>query len=208
MTLDFPTRAVATVWHTGTLDPADKRRGSYEGAGLSVSVHPDEWEEIARGRLQGTRHKLTCPDGRFLDALRLRAGHRAAIQAWAIARDLVRAAEVYRISWYNDELEARQSWTFASAAEARRESDGRRVRPVPGLVATPLLRDRILGDDPVVTVVQDLAPVYAEDVLGLDGTWWMHRLDVLTLTAPCGVIAPSRLGRWAVAAEADAIATA
>ena len=198
MTLTFPTRTIREVWHTGTLDPADKRPGSYEGAGLSVSRHPDAWERIARARIRGTRHRLTCRDGIFLNALRMTRAQVAAIQAWALEHGYVRLGTVHEVRWYDDEFECERAMACTSLREARREAQGRAVHRCDGLIARARLKRRILSNESVVTVVRDLAPVYAEDVLDLDGTWWSDPLDVLTYTAPCGVIAPSRLARWTV----------
>jgi hypothetical protein len=198
MTLTFPTRLIREVWHTGTLDPADKRRGSYEGAGLSVSRHPDAWERIARGRIRGTRHRLTCPDGLFLNALRMTRTHRDAIQAWGLSKGYVRVGRIYRITWYDDEMESTMQCDFTSLAKARGEKRDGPIKEMSGLLASRKLRTRILNDAAVVTVARELAPVYAEDVLDLDGTWWSDPLDVLTYNAPCGVITPSRLSRWQI----------
>lgn len=198
MTLTFPTRVIREVWHTGTLDPADKRPGSYEGAGLSVSRHPYAWERIARAQIRGTRHRLTCRDGIFLNALRMTRAQIAAIQAWALDRGYVRLGTVYEVRWNDDEFECDRAMSFTSLRAARREAQGRTLHRCEGLIARAPLKRRILANEGVVSVVRDLAPVYAEDVLDLDGTWWFDPLDVLTLTAPCGVIAPSRLGRWRI----------
>lgn len=198
----FPIWRIREVWHTGTLDPADKRKGSYEGAGLSVSRHPDAWESIARGRLQGVRHRLICPTGCFLDAHRMRRRHRQAIQAWALAEGYVEARPIYRFSEYDDELERRVQSEFTTREEAVREADGKRVRAVAGLIARPTFSARSLTDWPIVDISRDLAALYAEDVLDLDGVWWDDTLDEVCLTAPCGVIAPSRVRRWTVVADA------
>ena len=43
----FAFKSFAKLWHVGSMNPRIKRPGSYEGAGLSVSVHPEDWQQIA-----------------------------------------------------------------------------------------------------------------------------------------------------------------
>ncbi len=196
---DFPVLAIHRVWHTGTLNSAHKRRNSYEGAGLSVSECPDAWESIARGMIRGRRHELTCADGRFLDAHRMRKAHRAEIRRWAIAEGYAQEGTIYRYSLYNEDFERMDRNDFATREEALYEADGQaRVRPRQGLIATDKFRADSTRDLDVLDEDRSLAPLYAEQVLRLDGVWWTDVLDELCLSAPCGTIAASRLGRWSV----------
>ncbi len=198
MNLIFPTRTLRRVWHTGTLDPADKRPGSHEGAGLSVSIHPDAWERIARHRIRGTRHVLTCRDGAFLAVQRLQARHRTAIAEWAVAQGYAVVAEIFETTVPDEASDGTLVTGFLSRDEACEAGSGAAVRAVAGLVATPHLSRRHGREDGIVTVAHDLAPLYAEDMLDLDGAWWNDVLDVESLSAPRGVIAPSKLGRWTI----------
>ena len=95
-----PLAALGLVTHVGTFDPADKGRGgeSYEGTGLSVSVHPEDWEAIAR--LGG------CPwweadlsDRRLLDGNAALANRESAWAAWGQGAGLVVPCTVFVVSW-------------------------------------------------------------------------------------------------------------
>lgn len=101
MTAAPPTITLARVWHIGTLNAADKAgryTQSLEGAGLSVSVHPEAWNEIARlGGLPW--HELTQPGGiRLLDRHRLTVDELATIADWARHENL--AVDAY--AWHVD----------------------------------------------------------------------------------------------------------
>jgi hypothetical protein len=73
-----PVRWISRVAHIGTLDPAAKGAFSWEAHGLSVSLHPEEWEAIAR--LGGRPwHLLERTGGVFLDYWSLGEKHRRTI---------------------------------------------------------------------------------------------------------------------------------
>jgi len=44
-------------------------------------------------------------------------------------------------------------------------------------------------------ILDYILPLYA-DTLGLDGVWWQDVLDVTKLSAPRGVIVPSKVNTW------------
>lgn len=70
--------------HIGSLNPGDKRGFSHEWQGLSVSLHPDAWEQIAR--LAGPRWELSVPGNRFVDFHALDDAARDRIVAWGVER--------------------------------------------------------------------------------------------------------------------------
>lgn len=56
----LPVKTLKGLYHVGTLD-ASKKRDGYEGAGLSVSTHPDAWKRIAKGHVTGDHARgVTC----------------------------------------------------------------------------------------------------------------------------------------------------
>jgi hypothetical protein len=59
------------LYHVGSLNVENKRDHSYEGAGLSVSTHPDAWRKIARGHVTGDTYQAVKPNNKFLNANRL-----------------------------------------------------------------------------------------------------------------------------------------
>ena len=103
----LPIIELLTVHHIGSFDPRDKggRGESYEGVGLSVSLHPDAWMAIAR--LGGLPEwSLTAPDGggRFLDVHALTVPQRGEIESWAQATDLTRNEPRWEVSWVDAEV--------------------------------------------------------------------------------------------------------
>lgn len=203
-----PVIAIDLVRHVGSMDPASKRTGSYEGAGLSVSLHPRAWRAIARGFVSGRTWTLRKQGGRFLDAHALKPSMRRAILAWGVDEGYCTVVPLWRLSYYDDELESQVTQTFSSLAEAKEESDDGergRVRRVSGHVSTPLLdRDAMqnsasCGDRSVLDL---LLPIWAGREHGLDGVWWSDRLSVVTHSAPRGVILVDALPSWSIDAAA------
>lgn len=209
----LPTLTLSRLWHVGDLVAGAKRRGSYEGAGLSVSLHPAAWRMIARGHVAGTTWEMRRPGARFLDALALTDAQRDDILARGIADEHVRKATIWRWTYFDDELDEEVHQEFASEAEAKLESgldDGEEavVVGIPGHASTPELDTLCLQDSPTIgtrATLDLLLPLHAE-ALGLDGVWWSERLDPTSLSAPRGVIPASRLEMWrrtAVKADPD-----
>lgn len=79
---NLPLRFVDTLYHVGSLDPAKKGEMSWEGMGLSVSLHPAAWMKIGRGLVQGDVWQLDKFGGAFLDIRSLDATEKAAFTEW------------------------------------------------------------------------------------------------------------------------------
>lgn len=198
----LPSRSFKTLWHVGTLDPTQKGQGSYEGAGLSVSLHPDAWRRIARGQVGGETWQLTKADNRFLDAHRLSEPQRAMIEDWAVAQGHAERSTVYRVRHFDDELDSEVYSDFPSReraeAEAEAYEDDAQVEEIPGqLTATAKLRAATRNPNAVTNVFDLILSLYAEEH-GYDGVWWNDRLDPSRYSAPRGVIVPSKLPDWSV----------
>jgi len=198
--LPFPLRSICALWHVGTLNLADKSRGSHEGAGLSVSLHPDAWRVIARGRVRGDDWTLSKPDGQFLDYHELSDTHLEQITHWGVANGYVEHRTLYQATWFDDELDSELMSLHLTCEEAEDEcSDPDSVQELPArLVPTAKLKTRVNGDAPLVLVPDLLATVFAEDVLNVDGVWWEDRLDVYAYSAPRGVISATKLPSWQI----------
>jgi hypothetical protein len=201
---DLPIRSFAALWHVGTLSPADKHTWSYEGQGLSVSLHPEDWAFIAR--LGGNpTWRLTRPGNAFLDYHDLTADQRAEITAWGMSCGYVEQATVYRVTLTDEDGE--ESWlTCATRAEAEDEADVRAFDSDPAdlitettaLVATDTFPDPTVaaGD---IDLDQVLAVVWAATVhLHLDGVWWEDTYAPERLSAPRGVVHAHRVADWTV----------
>ena len=198
----FPTRSFRKLWHVGSMNPADKRMGSYEGAGLSVSLHPEEWQQIARGAVSGDTWEMTKGANSFLDYWKIGKPRWTVIRQWAIENGWAEACVQYRVSWWDEELEDTVSFVFDTREEAEAESDPEynediEITPLQtGMTGTAKLATRCHQRGPSSSPQDLLAVVYAEDVLGLDGVWWNDMLDPQRLSAPRGVIVPTKLSSW------------
>ena len=201
----FPTRSFPKLFHVGTMKIADKRRGSYEGAGLSVSLHPRAWMQIAR--IAGPVWQCARAGNRFLNFYRLTKSQSALIADWAIEQGLARRITVWRVSFWDEEAEETRYFDFTDRNEAQEELDDLRIgqedktasiKEIPGsLMGTPAMHHRMMQDRPdPADAVEHTAIAYAEDVLKIDGVWFNERLDPDKLSAPRGVIVPSMIRRW------------
>jgi hypothetical protein len=214
--LTWPFVVHRSVFHLGTMDPSHKGKThnatSYEGNGLSVSIHPDEWRQIAK--LGGNDlWQLELPGGlRFLDAHALTDPHRERVMSWAKAAGLVRETSIIEVSWYDSELEDRLGTQYngddpIQAAKAKEEyeylleedpdsgDEGPKIKTLPGFAPAVAMHERI-GFKVDIGFVRDLAlTLYVEDVLAsadasIHGVWWNDRLDPSALSAPRGVVLP------------------
>lgn len=199
---------IERLWHVGDMVPASKRRNSYEGAGLSVSVNPAAWRMIARGHVGGSTWMLEKAGAVFLDALRLSDAQKRKILAWGDRQGYVVAAELWKWTYWDDDLDDEVHQIFPTREEALAEADVDEegedfdddcITAVAGHVSTPALDLATLQDRPshgTSNVLELLLPLYADQVLEIDGVWWSERLDPLTLSAPRGVIAARRVSEW------------
>lgn len=199
---ECPLARLSEVTHIGTLNPADKgvRGDSYEGTGLSFSLHPEEWETIARlgGAPWWTTDVSSC---RLLDGHELIENWGPALAAWGEANGWLDRTVMYRIEWFDDEVDGNVSMLCASREEALAElefcGDGGLDEDAitvvdPCWVATSKLdvamgrapRQKSQGD---ANILQDVATVWAKEQ-GLDGVWWEDELNVQSLSAPRGVV--------------------
>lgn len=206
-TLPFPLRSICALRHVGTLNPADKSRGSHEGAGLSVSLHPDAWRVIARGQVRGDDWTLFKSDGLFLDYHELSEVHIEQIAHWGVTNGYVERGTLYQATWFDDELDSELMSLHLTREQAGDEcSDPDSIQELPDrLVPTAKLKARVNGDAPLVLVPDLLATVFAEEVLSVDGVWWEDRLDVYAYSAPRGVISATKLPSWQISLARDEV---
>lgn len=198
----LPLLCADTVYHVGEMDPALKRAGSYEGAGLSVSVHPSSWRRIARGFVSGPCWRLSKPGAKFLDAHRMTRRQRLEVLEWAVAKGFAVKQPLWRWSYWDSDLDARFEQHFTTLSEARAERDCHdegRIRRVSGHVSTPLLDTLTLQRSPTASsrlIVELVLPIWAMEVHGIDAIWWQDNYNPLSLSAPRGVLHPASLESW------------
>lgn len=191
---DLPAVELEGLVHIGTLDPARKGM-SYEGSCLSVSACPEAWEHIAH---LGGNPWWACKrlGNQFIDALSLTRHQRDQVEEWAVTHGLAQRVRVWRVRYFDDELDETRSLLVTTEAEARQEAEAIDGDPVPtqALVATDALVGR-MGQDPGVDAFDFILCCYAEDH-GYDGVFWAESLSPSTLSAPRAGIAPSKIATW------------
>lgn len=196
----FPTKSFAELWHIGSMDAAQKRTGSYEGSGLSVSRHPSAWRGIGGGHVQGDTWELEKAGNKFLDYHAMPYALQEAIRNWGIQQGYVKVVTHYRIEYYDDEWEQTRYTIFDTREQAEEELEAMDGDPddieeiTDAIKTTPKLDARTRnapGND-----LEPLVPVWVEDNTDLDGVWWQDSFDPERLSAPRGVIVPSKVATW------------
>jgi hypothetical protein len=194
----IPTKSFKQLYHVGSLDASKKREGSYEGAGLSVSTHPDAWRRIAKGFVTGDTYVLQKSGNKFLSANNLNKSAKNTIQQWAVKNGLLEPSIVYRVSYYDDELDSEVYSDYDSYEQAKLEADDESdIKKIVGSYK-PTDKLKTLTKNPRMTptsVLDYVLPLYAEE-LGYDGVWWQDTLDIGKFSAPRGVIVPSKISTW------------
>lgn len=197
---NWPTVSFEELYHVGTMDAADKRPGSLEGAGLSVSRHPFSWMEIARGQVNGEVWKLTKSGNQFLNFHKLNPEQRQVLTNWGIQHRFVQGGESFVLTYYDEDFEEDRKLEFDTQEEAAEEAvylgaDPARITHVRGtLKPTPKLlsvTNKGTGD-----TLQLLSTIYVEAMLPFDGVWWADEFDPDRLSAPRGVIARNKVAEW------------
>lgn len=188
--------------HIGRLDLSEKRPGSYEGSGVSVSVHPAAWGRIARIGLDGfILKKADGTDTELVDAVGLTKQQREDVVSWSREEGLLEDREIWVASYFDEEFECRRSFECSSREEAKTElQDLPRKRisgPKTAISATAKLlssEGQPQGGIASSSLTFDLALMqYVQANLDADGIWWNERLDVDGYSAPRGVIVASKL---------------
>jgi hypothetical protein len=200
----LPVRRLREVLHVGNLDRALKRSdNSYEGLGLSISLDPAAWESITP--LAGPRWVLHATHARpaFVDYHRLSRRRRAALTRIATTLGWLTATAQFEASYFDDELERRVAFLFATRADAEAEYENpafATITPRTVHVATPTLQalwrlrfTSALGDG----MAEEVAHTLVLEGTGLfDGIWWPDDDDPVGLSAPRGALFQSRLAHW------------
>lgn len=202
---DLPMVCLPRVWHVGTLDPSKKwcHGDSYEGSGLSVSLDPEAWKEIARlGGLPTHLLSKARQPGRFVDRHALDERILALLRSEAIAEGLLEPATRYQVSYFDTECDSVRRFLVASKALADEEAEDlgddsdAKVTPLEILVATPALH-RVVGQVCDDLICEDMALTVLLEQAGIcDGIWWNDVHDVAGLSAPRGVIFKTALPAW------------
>jgi len=196
--LDIP-----RVFHVGSLDVSKKSRNSYEGAGLSVSLHPKDWQKIAR--LSGKTFILSKPGARFVDFRAFMKKNSDIVRQWGVEQGYLINKPTYRYYFTYDETGKRCYFEFETKEEAQGEigEDDYRIRVnKKGCVATELLCLHSFRDSISLSEVLDLTGIlFCEAALDYDGVWWNELYKPELLSCPRGVIFLSKINDWSIFAD-------
>lgn len=194
-------KLIDRLYHVGTLDPNQKQTGSHEGAGLSVSLHPEAWRRIARLGSVPT-HEVRQPGGRFVDFYQARKDPALMAEVWCWAKDqgYVEHGTRYVVRYRDSEIDETVSLTFDTLAEAEAEAEEYAVTVElhAGYRPTAAMTERACHTRPPNAFVQDFAlGFFLEDHCpGIAGLWWNEVLSPATYSAPRGVIFLPRIAEW------------
>ena len=205
----IPLTSLEVVTHIGSLNPADKglRGASYEGAGLSFSIHPEDWEAIAQ--LGGNDWWEVDLTGRqFVDghqALRLAS---EGLATWGQANGLITSCQEFAVAWEDSEWEEMVEMVVPTLELAQAEvedmaevegmaEDEFKITQRQGWAPTVKLLEAMRhmtsrAGEPCPDALQSVLTVWAEHH-GLDGVWWEDTYSPEQLSAPRGVIFPDKV---------------
>ena len=198
--MEIPLINMDLVYHVGSMDSTNKRSGSHEGNGLSISLHPEEWKIIGKGHIGGDIWTLTKDNTSFLDALSLNRKHQLYLNKVGVDEGYLEPKTCYKLIYKDEESNTNNYMVFDSLEEATEEneefdSDGI-IKKIKSFIPSDKFITR-LGWKPEILLMKDIfLTFYAEDHLKVDGVWWNENLDILNYSAPRGVILNSKLETW------------
>lgn len=187
------------VIHVGSMRAEQKKTLSYEGAGMSVSVHPGEWERIAKLG-GGDWWHLTRTGNAFLEYRDLTEQQKDAITDWGVARGYVERATAFEVSWWDEEDDRKFALIFTTEPEAQAELEGR--EDLDGTMSErATVRTTEAFPDPTVRAGsinehEILTTLWAEQETTMDGVWWDDTFDLAARSCPRGVVLADRLQPW------------
>jgi hypothetical protein len=198
---NLPLKNFSKVYHVGSMDIKNKSNFSLEGSGLSISIHPNEWSQIAR--LGGKEiFELSKSNGTFVDAYKIKKEHKQTIISWALENGYLIQKETYKVCWFDDELKQTVCMEFNDIAKAKEElgneDEGKKLKiNKKGLLPTKKLKKETLQQEIDPSQTFDLLlTIYTENASDYDGIWWNDKLDPFNYSAPRGVIFNKMINSW------------
>lgn len=195
------------VYHVGDLSGERKKPHiSYEGKGISISVHPNTWLQIMRGDGAATHetlhtYELANPHGEFyyIDPTKPLQVERD----WCLENQFVRDVPGYRVT-YTNEFGDTSRMEFYSKETALIEAESRNGKIDPATILSlgpkgisywlDAFRQPPESADPIV--IEGLLPVWYAEANGFDGVWWDEEFDPQNYSAPRGVVFQNQLDGW------------
>ena len=184
------------LFHIGSLDKKQKNNFNLESnMGLSISTDPEAWQRINRGQTFGDLWTLEKKENKFLNYFELSKEQNQSIYKWAIEHKFIEKSIKYKYSYYDDELEEEQTFSYKTYEEAKVEAgDEYDIIEHEGYNTTSLFSKRVgkSNSDNLSLIIC----IYCEDETDFDGVYWDSETDILRYRAPRGVIFESKLNSW------------
>ncbi|MHD0644312.1 hypothetical protein ACYPKM_01580 [Pseudomonas aeruginosa] len=195
--MKVPLVCAQKLWHLGSMNPALAAGGSQEGNLLSVSACPEAWSTICK--LGGREIFESDKPLRLLDMRELLYGKqhdrlRKEIEAFGLARGLAERKRVFRVSWFDDELDDTLSCVYGTREQAEAEADDPEdISEEQMLVCTENLA-KLHGQDvrQIFNAMGFLSIEWSREVLGkrVDGVYWTEEYAPLNYSSPRGGLFP------------------
>lgn len=204
MTPQLPVLSFPRLYHVGKLEEREGRREviSLEGPGLSVSTHPEAWQQISHPdgpcwELQPSENEK----GEFVDFYQISQPQKQKLRQRARERGLIKQEQLWQVRWHDTEWEETFTQLFDSRQQAQQELEGgRQLEAVMGWQAGSALEawwQQHFSQELPLTLVEEMALRREIELMNRwEGVWWNHELAPYRLSAPAGVIFPHRVQYW------------
>jgi hypothetical protein len=194
---EMPIISLDEVFHVGQMDKKLKQKGSLEGSGLSISTEPHAWVRI-NPFTGGKLFEMKKLDNQFLDFYALTEENEKEIIQWGVKEGYITLCPLYRITYYDDEMDMDLCNVYSDKAKAVEEAEdyGIELECEDGFVSTKKMEERVLSHGHLIAPLDLLATIFVEEVLFIDGVWWEEELDISRYSAPRGVIVEEKVVTW------------
>lgn len=199
--------SLETVYHVGDLS---RERvvpyTSQEGSELSVSVHPEVWEQLIKsgGLVKGNSHttyKLTNPDGEFYFVNP--SNELETETEWCLNTGFIEWVAGYRVTFIDENGDERYL-KVEDEHTAREEAEARQCSFSPEQILSLGPRgqtywEEAFGQPPESAspiLIEGMLPIWYANELDVDGVWWAEKLAPENYSAPRGCIFQDKLEHW------------
>lgn len=209
----FNSKEIATLYHVGTMDIANKSRFSLEGNGLSVSICPNDWMKIAK-MSSSTIWSLHKENIQMLDYYSLTDEDFKIANKWGVDQGYLEETIVFKSIKFDDEMDCELESIFSTFKDACEEScfdeeyesyeeyqdfkeyECSRVERVIGYIPTKKMKTISMVDVDISNSEQINLLIFLEKNTNLDGVYWNEVLDIYNYSAPRGVIFNSKVNSF------------
>lgn len=190
----LPTTSFNKLYHTGTMDINNKKQYNLEGInGLSVSNLDNIWNKIC-DYTHGNDYTLINGNNKFLDFHELNSDTYQMILDWGVENEYLEKCEIFRHTYFDDELDSEVFIDFNSKDKALLECDEFDLTSYHGHRST----QKFINFNGVSNKdnIELISVIYVENETNLDGVFWNDKLDIDKYSAPRAIILQNKLKNW------------